>query len=63
MALVRTIDQLGYRIVGNPGNVGMTLAAIDEPVNTCVVKLFIDVIVPSFAVFIDSTNESMSMAH
>ena len=63
MALVRTVDQLGYRIVGNSGNVGVTLAAIDEPVNAFVIKLFVNVIIPAFAVLIDSADESMPVAH
>jgi len=63
MALVRTIDDLCYRIVRNPGNVGMTVPALDDSVNTFVIKNFINIIIPSFAVFIDSANESMSVAH
>ena len=63
MALVRTIDYLFYRVVRNPGNVGMTVPALDESVNTFVIKDFINIIIPSFAVFIDSANESMSVAH
>ena len=63
MALVPTIDQLGDRIMGDPGNVGMALPAVDQSMNAFVVKLCIDVIIPAFAVFIDSADESMSVAH
>ena len=63
MALVPTIDQLSYRVVGNPGNVSMTLPAIDESVDTFVIKGFINIIIPAFAVGIDSADESMPVAH
>ena len=63
MALVAAIDQLCDRVVGNSGNVGVTLPAIDESVNAFVIKLFINVIIPAFAVGIDSADESMPVAH
>ena len=63
MALVGAIDQLGDRIVGDSGNIGMTLPAVDQPVNAFVVKLCIDVVIPALSVFIDSADESMSMTH
>ena len=63
MALVGTIDDLCYRIVRNPGDVGVTLPALDKSVNTFVIKGFINIIIPAFAVLIDSANESMSVAH
>ena len=63
MAQGRTIDYLCYRIVGNPGDIGMALPALDESVDAFVVKEFINVIIPPFAVFIDSANEPMFVAH
>ena len=63
MALVGAIDQLGDRIVGDSGNIGMTLPAVDQPVNAFVVKLCIDVVIPALSVFIDSADESMPVAH
>jgi hypothetical protein len=49
--------------MGNSGNVGVTLPAIDESVNAFVIKLLINVIIPAFAVLIDSADESMPVAH
>ena len=62
MALIAAIDFLGNRIVGNFSNVSMTVRAFDTSVNAMVVKNFINIIIPSSAVFIDSSHLSMFVA-
>ena len=62
MALVAAIDFLSNRIVGNLGNISMTVRAFDTSVNAMVVKDFINIIIPAFAVFIDSSHLSMFVA-
>jgi len=62
MALIGAIDFFGNRIVRNSGNVSMTVTAFDTSVNAMVVKCFINIIIPSPAVFIDSSHLSMFVA-
>ena len=63
MAQIRTIDSLRHRIMRNFSNVSMTVTAFDAPVNTLIVKCFIYIIIPSFAIFIDSADKAVFVAH
>jgi len=63
VALIGAIDGFGDWIVRNFGNVGMTVTAFNFAVNALVVNCFINIIVPSLAVFIDSSDKPMFMAH
>ena len=63
MALLGAIDDIGDRFVGNLGDVKVTVTAFNVAVNASIVNCFIDVIIPSLAVFIDPAAESMSVAH
>jgi hypothetical protein len=62
MALIAAIDFFRNRIVGNFGNVSMTVRACDASVNAVVVKDFINIIIPAPAVFIDSSHLAMFVA-
>ena len=63
MALIGAIDDFGDGIVRNFGNVGMTVTAFNFAVNAVIVNCFINIIVPSLAVFIDSADKPMFVAH
>ena len=63
MALIGAIDDFGDWLVRNFGNVGMAVTAFNIPMNAVVVNCFINIIVPSLAVFIDSADKAMFMAH
>ena len=63
MALIGAIDGFGDWIVRNFGYVGMTVTAFNFAVNALVVNCLINIIVPSLAVFIDSSDKPMLVAH
>ncbi len=63
MALIGAIDDLGDWIVRNFSNVVMTVTAFNFSVNALTVNRFINMVIPSFAIFIDSAAKSMFVAH
>ena len=63
MALICTIDFLNNRIMRNFGDIGMTVAAFDFPVNAVAVNYLIDIVVPALAISIDSATISVFVAH
>jgi hypothetical protein len=63
MALFGAVDDLGDGVVRNFGNVAMTVNAFNLAVNAFIENGFINIIVPSLAIFIDSADTSMSVAH
>jgi hypothetical protein len=63
MALIGAINDFGDWFVRNFGDVEMTVTAFNIAVDAFIVNAFIDIIIPSPAVFIDSAAESMFVAH
>ena len=63
MALIGAVDRLGHRFVGNLGDVGMAVAALNIAVNAVIVNAFIDIIIPALAVFVDSAGQTIFVAH
>ena len=63
MAQIRAIDLLRDGIVGNFGNVGMTVTAFDGSVNASIINCFINIIIPPPAVFIDAADKAVFVAH
>ena len=63
VALIGAIDNFGDGVVRNFSNIGMTVTAFNIPMNAVVVNCFINIIVPFLAIFIDSADESMFVAH
>ena len=63
MALIGAIDDFGDGIVGNFSYIAMAVPAFNFPVNTLTINGFINMVIPSLAVFIDSAAISMFVAH
>ena len=63
MALSGAIDHFGDRVVWDFSYIGMAVTAFNLAVNALIVNCFVNIVIPSFAVFIDSTAVSVFMAH
>ena len=63
MALIGAIDDFGDGIVRNFGNVGMTVTAFNLAMNAVIVNCFVNIVIPSFAVFIYSADKPVFVAH
>jgi hypothetical protein len=63
MALIAAIDALSDRIVGDSGNVSVTVPAFDTPVNAVIIKDLINIIIPALAIFTDSAQQAVFVAY
>ena len=63
MTLGGTIDFFSDRVVRKFGDIGVAVLAGDISVNALLIFNFIDMIIDSLAVFIDSTGKAVFVAH
>jgi hypothetical protein len=62
MADIGAVDLLCYRVMGQLVNIGMAVPAGDIIMNGFAVDMFIDIIIYSSSVFIDSSQKAVSVA-
>ena len=59
MAYIGAIDLLGYRVMGQFVNIGMAVSAGNIIMDGLTVNMFIDIIIYSSSVFIDSSQKAV----
>jgi hypothetical protein len=63
MADIGAVDLLCYGVMGQFGDIGMTVPAGNTMMDGFAVDMFIDIIIYSFTVFINPAHKSIFVAH